>query len=231
MALGGSGRLFRRASVAAISAGLLACATPPPEVTDWHPVALPGKPATQYHADHKDGRPCWRADADRSASLWRRHLRVEARRLGEVEFSWWVPSLIDDAVVGDIDRSDAPARVLFAFGGDSSRLTMRERMMFELAHTLSGEAPPYATLMYVWEGAAPLESVIVNARSARVRKIVVESGPQHLRQWRQYRRNLRDDYRRAFGEEPGPLLGVALMTDSDNTRSKAGAWYGEIVLR
>lgn len=38
------------------------------------------------------------------------------------------------------------------------------------------------------------------------------------------------DFRRAFGEEPGALIGVALMTDADNTRASAEASYGEVRL-
>jgi hypothetical protein len=57
---------------------------------------------------------------------------------------------------------------------------------------------------------------------------VVDSGPGQLRRWREHRRNLVADYRLAFGEEPGPLQSIALMTDSDNTRSQARTWYGPV---
>ena len=38
------------------------------------------------------------------------------------------------------------------------------------------------------------------------------------------------DYREAFGEEPPPVVGIAIMSDSDNTGEKATAWYGDILL-
>ena len=41
----------------------------------------------------------------------------------------------------------------------------------------------------------------------------------------------RADFELAFGEAPGALLGIAVMTDSDNTQSTAQAWYGDIALR
>jgi len=59
---------------------------------------------------------------------------------------------------------------------------------------------------------------------------VVASGPQQLKQWLLFRRDLRADFELAFGEAPGPLLAIALMTDSDNTQSSALAWYGGIAL-
>jgi len=197
----------------------------------WQPVTLPGKKPTQYTWTYKDGRAAIGARADSSASMWRRNLNVPPERLGEVEFSWWVTATIEGASVADADLEDAPARVLFAFDGDSSRLSARNRMMFELAQALTGEAPPYATLMYVWDASAPVGSVIPNPRTDRVRKIVVDSGSAHLGQWREHRRDLAADFRLAFGEEPGLLLAVAVMTDSDNTRSRASAWYGPVVLR
>jgi head-tail adaptor len=70
--------------------------------------------------------------------------------------------------------------------------------------------------------------VVVHPRTDRMRKIVVESGRDGLRQWRRYRRALAADYRLAFGEAPGPLLAVAVMTDGDNTRSRLLTRYRDI---
>jgi hypothetical protein len=196
----------------------------------WHAVPLPGKRPTRYAAVRKEGRAVVHARAEQSASMWRRTVHLTPDQLGEVRWVWRADGLIDDASVADVDREDAVARVVFAFDGDRSRLSPRNRAMFDLAQALTGEAPPYATLMYVWETSAPEGSVIVNPRTDRVRKIVVDSGRQHLKTWREHRRNLAEDFRRAFGEDPGPLVGIAVMTDADNTRSRAEAWYGPIEL-
>ena len=72
--------------------------------------------------------------------------------------------------------------------------------------------------------------VVTHPRSDRIRKIVVESGRDGLRQWKRYRRTLGADYKLAFGEAPGPLLAMAVMTDGDNTQSQLATWYGEIIL-
>jgi hypothetical protein len=90
--------------------------------------------------------------------------------------------------VSDADTEDAATRVLLAFGGDHSRLSARNRMMFELARAVTCEAPPYATLAYVRAVNAPVCSTVVHPRSHRVRKIVVESGSAGLRLRRGYRR-------------------------------------------
>ena len=221
-----------RRLVPAFALALLGCATPPPapDPADWHAVPIPGKENTRYEAVTKDGRAAVQATSDRSASMWRKRLAVAPDALGDVSFSWWVQDLVPGANVAERDHADAPARVMFGFAGDVTKLPRRTRMLFELAQALTGEEPPYATLVYVWDATAPVGSVIHNARSDRIRKIVVDSGPGQLRRWRDHRRDLRADFRRAFGEDPGPLVSVAYMTDSDNTRSSARSWYGGVVL-
>lgn len=223
---------FRSATLLVLA--LAGCAAPPSapppvEADGWHGVALPGKRATDYRWTVKDGRHVLAADADQSASMWRRKLRLDADRLGTVRFSWWVQDTLPGADVSAAGRSDAPAAVMFAFDGDHARLSARNRMMFELAEALSGERPPYATLMYVFghDGAEPGQ-VVIHPRTDRVRKIVLDAGPEQIRRWREHRRDLAADFQRAFGEAPGALLSVAYMTDADNTQQRARAWYGPV---
>ena len=142
-----------------------------------------------------------------------------------MEFGWWVDALIEGASIADASREDAVARVLFAFDGDEGKLSARTRALHDLVEALTGERPPYATLMYVFETAQPVGSIVPGARSDRVRKLVLDSGEASLRQWRRHRRDLVADFRAAFGEDPGRLVAIAIMTDTDNTKSRAAAWY------
>jgi hypothetical protein len=196
----------------------------------WTEFALPGKRSTRYVLAWEDGRRVVRARADASASMLRRRVRVDPVHLGSIEFSWRVSTLIDGADLNDADVSDSPVRLVLAFEGDHARLSARNRLVFDLAQAVSGEAPPFATLMYVWDNQAAPETVIRSRRTDRVRKIVLESGPERRDRWLHYRRDVVADFRRAFAEEPGALIGVALMTDADNTRTRAEGSYGEVRL-
>lgn len=196
----------------------------------WQHHAFPGKTSTAFAYDRLDGRHAIAARADTSASMLRQPLRVEPAELGALQFSWNVPGLIAGADLARRDADDSPVRIVLAFDGDRSRFSAKDTMLSELARTLTGEEMPYATLMYVWCNHRPTGSVVHSPRTDRIRKLVVESGPARLGGWLDYGRDIRADYLKAFGEEPGALVGIAIMTDTDNTRSKARAWYGPVRL-
>jgi len=86
------------------------------------------------------------------------------------------------------------------------------------------------TINYVWANHLPKEESISNPFSSHTKMVAVESGPARAGQWVMEHRDVLADYRRLFGNEPGELGTVAIMTDTDNTGSEAIAWYGEITL-
>lgn len=200
------------------------------DAAQWRPVTLPGKARTHYAWTTKDGEPALAAVAERSVSLMRRDVPPALAMPSSIRFAWWVDAVLPGADVSQAEAEDAPARIVLAFDGDASRLSARNRLLFDLAETMTGERPPYATLMYVFGNEDQAGQVVVNPRSDRIRKIVVDGGAAAVRRWRRHQRDVAADFRRAFGEEPGPLKAVAVMTDADNTRQTARAWYGRIVV-
>ena len=113
-------------------------------------------------------------------------------------------------------------------GRHKSALSLTERAVFLVSRAASGRELPYATLMYVWSGVHPVGTVIANPRTRRIEMIVASSGSGEVGKWQTLKRNLHDDFQRAFGERPGRLTAVGVLTDTDNTRSRAEAWYGDI---
>jgi hypothetical protein len=89
---------------------------------------------------------------------------------------------------------------------------------------------PYAMLMYIWDNRNPIETIVPSAHTSRVKMIVVESGGAGVGSWQTYRRNVGQDFERAFGEKPGAALGFGLMTDTDNTGETTEGFYGALRL-
>ncbi len=196
----------------------------------WSTYRLPGKKPSEFSYQLVDGRAAMAATAQASASMLRRTVRVEPADLGSVKFSWKLPGLIQYADLALKEFDDSPVRVVLAFDGDRSKFSNKNAMLSELALLLTGDELPYATLMYVWCNACEANSVIMNPRTDRIRKFALESGPAKLNRWLDYERDVRRDFEKAFGEAPGALVSVSIMTDSDNTASLAKAWYGPVTL-
>jgi hypothetical protein len=194
----------------------------------WAHKMFPGKQPTRFQYERVDGRDVVHVSADGSASMLRQAVRIEPAQLASVRFSWKVPALMEQADLALRDKDDATVRIVLAFDGDRSRFSPRDAALSELVRALTGEEMPYATLMYVWCNRREPGSVIRSSRTDRIRKLVVESGPRRLNQWLEYERDIRADFVRAFGEQPGALVGIGIMTDTDNTRSQAQAWYGPV---
>jgi len=194
----------------------------------WVHKTFPGKAPTRFGYARLDGRDTLEVHADGSASILWNAVRIPTEQLGWVRFSWKVPALMAQADLALRDKDDATVRIVLAFDGDRSRFAPRDTALAELVRVVTGEEMPYATLMYVWCNRRAPGTVIPSPRSDRIRKLVVESGPRRLDEWLEYERDIRADYERSFGEPPGALVGIGIMTDSDNTRSRTQAWYGPV---
>lgn len=195
----------------------------------WQPWTINrNKPATRYALTEVDQRLVLHAEADSSASGL--YVPLEQRNAGTIRWTWKTRDIIRSADNGQKQREDAPLRLFVAFDGDRSTLSLRDQLMFEMARITTGREMPYATLMYIWGGRRPEGTVLANPHTDRVRMIVVDSGSRHANQWRCHERDLRADYQKAFGTDPGKVIAVGLMTDTDNTKSRVEAWYGDIAI-
>ena len=191
------------------------------------------KAPTQYRLvyDERARAVVVHARAERSATGLKQPLDVDSAARPLVAWRWRVPSLIAGADNLDRHAEDSPVRLLLFFDGDKRRLPARDQLALEMAEMVSGQGVPYATLVYMWENRQPVGSVIDSAHTGRVKMIVAGSGADRLGQWKQFERDYVADFERAFGERPGRLIGVGIMTDTDNTGAEIEAFYGDVELR
>ena len=190
----------------------------------------PFKKNTVYRLESYQGKTVLSANSKTSASGLAVKLRPRQASNLLLQWEWKALNPIVNADNADGYADDAPLRILVAFDGNKSKLPLKEKMTFEMANLISGQEMPYATLMYIWSGKSPIDTIITNAHTSRIKMIVVDSGWDNLGQWHKHQRDLAADYKRAYGEAPGEVIGVALLTDTDNTKSETRAFYGDIEL-
>jgi hypothetical protein len=186
------------------------------------------KRPTQYRLVDHDGRTVVFARARGSASGLVFPISVDLREYPILQWRWNATALITGADNSQRHTEDSPVRIVLAFDGDKSTLPLAERLFADQFRAFTKQEFPYALLMYIWENRAPVGTLIENLHTSRIRMIVADSGDAKLGTWREHRRNVYEDYKRAFGEEPPRVRSVSIMTDSDNTGGDAEAYYGDI---
>jgi hypothetical protein len=175
-----------------------------------------------------DGQVVVRAVAENSASGLIKNLDVDPLRTPWLSWRWKVPDLIAGADNTRREAEDSPVRIVVAFEGDHAKLDVEEQAIGERVRLLTGRQMPYATLMYIWENRRPVGEVIPSAHTTRVKMLVVETGEAREGHWLTFTRNVAEDFRRAFGEAPGRIRSIGIMTDTDNTGERTRAYYGDI---
>jgi len=199
----------------------------PPAGWEHIPLSHAKKP-TEYSAVVDEGVVVLKANSRSSASLMGIRVDFDPRAFPLLSWRWKVNQGIPGAETPNRAREDAPARLMISFSGDTRKLGALDRAAAAVAESISGQPLPYAELMYIWGGKVAVDSITTSSLTSRIRMLAVAVDEQGIGRWQTYTRNLVEDYRRAFGEEPGRITAIQLLTDTDNTGSIAEALYGDI---
>jgi hypothetical protein len=199
------------------------------EDTAFKPMLLPKiQTHTQYSLVDDGGVKVLQAVANASMSGLTREVNIDLKQTPVIEFRFKVEELPKGADIKTKAGDDFAARIYLLFDYDINKLSFGDRTKIRIGRSVYGNALPTAALNYVWDTQYPVESVVPNAYTDRVRAVVVESGAVKLGQWVSVRRNVAQDFKRAFGDEAPRIIGIAIATDADNTKSSARARYGDI---
>jgi hypothetical protein len=172
-----------------------------------------------------------KAESEAASSGLVREISINPKDYPIVQWSWKVVKLIQRSDVRRKDGDDYAARLYITFEYDSRKVGLFEKAKYETARLLYGQYPPLGAINYIWATHEPRGAIVPNPYTDRAMMVVVESGRTALNTWITEERNIVADYQRAFGEEPPGISGVAIMTDTDNTKESATAYYGDIVFK
>jgi hypothetical protein len=194
-------------------------------------VIVKGNTPTRYQLVEQDGVVVIQADSAEGGSGLSRNLHIDPHRYPIIEWRWRVPRESGRGGAAGPSSVSPPVRLSLAFDGDVAKLDFDDRTKLRMAKALTANGLPYASLLYVWLNQKPVNTLYPSPHTERVKYIVVESGEQHLDQWVSVRRNILEDYRRAFGEDPGDIVAVGVMTDFGDNNAPRRAFYGDITIR
>ena len=194
-------------------------------VEDWSVQALgkTGVPSGWRHYETLGGRPAYDftvvEDEGRRALLLKSHddhstiakeIRVDLRATPILEWTWKIVRLPEGADIRRRETSDLTGHLFVVW----------PRFPGPLRSRLVG---------YVWDASAPAETMQRSRKkTGMVTFFVTRSGTANLNRWLTERRNVYEDYRRAFGEDPESPSAVAISIDTNDTHSEAEALIGRI---
>lgn len=175
-----------------------------------------------------DGRQVLRATSVDAASALRRKLDLDPATHPIIAWRWKTNGPIDGADVSRKETDDCVARVMILYRYHPENASWLERMKFNAARSEHGEYPPGAMLVYAWTQTLSKGTAISHPGSDRIRVVAVEQGAAGAGRWSEVRRNHLEDFRKLFGRDPPPIEGVSLMVDTDDTHSRAVAWWRDL---
>lgn len=197
----------------------------PPEWANWTLSRF--KPSSEYRLVEEGGATVLKGSARASASGLLHDVDLDIRDRPMLSWRWKVM----DLAPSEHSPDDSPVRIMVNFAGDDSKIPFGDRVFYDQFRFFTGRKLPYAGVMYVWGSATPRGGEVTNGYTSRIRIIAVESGRENLGNWREEARNVLEDYRRLFGEEPGRVVSVGIMTETDASDRGLEAYYGDIAFR
>jgi hypothetical protein len=173
---------------------------------------FPWDPVNVYTRLDTPHGPVVRVDSRAAASMLLRRVTLDVAREPVVSWRWRIAAPMPGADEADRSRDDCAARVYFLWG-------LRSR-----ADLLSTTG-----VGYVWGRTRRVGAVTPSPLTGQIGVFTLRSGEQGVGAWQTERRDLDADYRTFFKKPPpGPVTAVVLLTDTDQTKGTATAWYGPV---
>ncbi|RYF43835.1 MAG: DUF3047 domain-containing protein [Comamonadaceae bacterium] len=205
-----------------------AAGTAPPPA--WRLVSLPEAkkiPPTRFDIAEVDGERVLRV---RTSASYANLVHAWQGPVSQLQWRWRLEQALPGADLRSKQGDDVALKVCLLFHMPLSAVPFGERAGLALARAISGEPLPAATLCYVWDTRLPPGTLIPNAYSARVRYLVLASGPP-TGQWQAQQRDVAADFRRAFGAETATVPAVSAVAvggDADNTSGASTAFLADL---
>jgi hypothetical protein len=180
------------------------------DLSGWNEQTFRGKAKTTYQLVSDNGRLALKAQSRSAASGLLTKTDQDPRKHPILRWSWKVEQTLKKEDVTKKTGDDFAARVYVVF----------PRNFFWQTRAIN----------YVWAARLPKNSGVPDPYTANAMIVAVESGQEKVGKWVTEERNIYEDYKRLFKEEPQLLGAVAIMTDTDDTGEEVTAWFGDIFL-
>jgi len=220
-------RLTALAAVTALAVAAAAWAADQVVVEDWKSHAVGAKGIPQGWQGQKWGSPKY--DLAVVDNDGHRVLHLKSRDEG---------STVSKDVKKKVNLKETPIlewswkAVTLPKGGDSrQKATDDQAVQLYVAWPRFPEAVRSRIIGYVWDTTAPVGTIVKSEKTSTITYIVLRSGAADLGKWVTERRNVVEDFKKIYGEEPEGPGAISVAIDSNDTSSTAESYIGPIVFK
>jgi hypothetical protein len=197
----------------------------------WEPMTFSGIDRhTSYTLIKDDSRTVIKAHSQNAASGLIRFLRMDPANYPVIQWQWKIDHVLEKGDAKSKQGDDYAARIYVAFAFDPDQASWWERARHKAAAAFSGKEVPGSALNYIWANKAPKNSIVTNPYIPESMMVAVQSGNSRAGRWITEKRNIVEDYRQAFNQTPPEIIGIGIMTDTDDTGEQTSGYYGDILL-
>jgi hypothetical protein len=196
----------------------------------WRIVTLPRVAPARVALVADEGRTVLEVHSRNAAGSAAHALDLDPAAHPVLAWRWKVDRVVAHADLARREGDDFAARVYVFFDVPDAELAWGERVKLALARLLHGHDVPSAGLCYVWDNVHASGTVAPNPYVPHIRTFVLRSGNARAGQWVEEKRDLADDFRRAFpGRAAGVprVTGIAAGNDTDQTGEDVTARFGD----
>lgn len=196
---------------------------------DFRIVVYPNVKSNQFSWVADEGKTVLKVDSNKSAGSLAVPVALMGGQLSTMlQWRWKVDRILDKADMNDKAADDHPARLYVFFDVPLESLSLADRTKIKLARSIGGVDVPTAALCYVWDNTHPVGYTAWSPFTQRLRKVVLQSGPSAIGQWRLETRDVAEDFKKAFGFDAPAITGISVGNDTDNTDERVTSWFGDV---
>ena len=203
----------------------------------WEEIHFPNvESTTTYEVVQENGGLVLKATSNQSASALVTKKSFDISQYGVLRWRWKASKIYERGDATTKSGDDYPLRVFLLFEQDEDvedsklSLSLYERLKYNIAESVYGNRPPFASLNYIWANKPHDIEILESPYSHRSRLLIRRSGDGDLDRWVAEEVMIVKDYRLAFDERPPKRARIAVMNDSDNTKESSVSFFDDIQL-
>ncbi len=188
------------------------------DLKEWKELTFPKiKEHSRYTIEKNHETTHLKAESDASASGIILKKDFNVYDFPKARWRWKITNVYKRGDAREKTGDDYPIRVYIVFKYDPDTASFGQKIKYGIAKKLYGEYPPHSSLNYIWANRKHKEKILANTYAGEAKMVILQTGADNAGIWKDEEVNILDDYRSAFGEDPPPVAGIAIMNDSDNT--------------